>query len=243
MMPQFLIKRRQVDKVGKSITDGVESTLSSMRFLQTAFKYDLVNYSALARLIKPVVQEKTGANTSLDALIMAIRRHALTFKKIEKADIYKMMSKSSVELLTDMFWINYRRSDDLYKKLLECEEKINWQSGEKMYIVQRSNEISVISVSKYANKLSALVDETQIFEKQGDTALITVELPPASHYTNGLWVFFANQFDEISVNVLSIFSSYTKISFLIDEKDTAVAYHKISNAIKESSRLAKMKGN
>ncbi len=228
--------------MGKSITGAVESVLSSMRFLQTAFKYELVNYSALARLIKPVVEEKTGGRTSLDALIMAIRRHVLSRKKTEKPDIYKMMCKSSVELMTDMFWINYKRSDELYKKLLECEEKINWQAGEKMYIVQRSNEISVISVSKYVNKLSNLADESQIIEKQLDTALITVELPPASHYTNGLWVFFANQFDEISVNVLSIFSSYTKISFLIDEKDAARAYHKLSSVIKESPCFGKMSG-
>lgn len=233
--------------MGYSISDAVSEVLEELHPLEYAFKHKLVNYSALGRFIKPAVEKRMkGESVGLDAIIMAIRRNAdvLERAKPEAADLYDLLSECKLVLRTGMVDVHFNRSEELFSRLVKLEERIDWASGEKMYVLQRTDELSVISMSKYLPDLLELVkgDGTQLLEKQENLALLTVSFPLAALYTSGFMEFISHQFSALGVSVIGVFSSYSKISFLFDESEAASVYEKLTTSIKQSREFARAAG-
>lgn len=233
--------------MGYSISDAVSEVLGELHPLEYAFKHGLVNYSALGRFIKPAVEKRMkGESVGLDAIIMAIRRNADVLEReapADSADLYEILSECKLVLRTGMVNVHFDRSEELFAKLVKLEERIDWASGEKMYVLQRTDELSVISMSKYLPDLLELVpDGKQVLEKQENLALLTVSFPLAALYTPGFIEFLSHQFSALGVSILGVFSSYSKISFLFDEAEAASVYEKLTTSLKHSKEFAEQNG-
>ena len=223
-----------------SVSEAIEDILSNMVFVRAGFKRELINYSALARMIKPLVDKKMNADVSLDTIIMAVRRNAEHFSDDEPTkQLYECISECKVNLQTDLVCVNFRRSKDLFKKIVEIEFTLDYSVGERMYVVQRTDEITVISNAVHLNQLLALAmeDPSILLEKRENLALATVQFPYAGVYTPGLLHFFDSQLDRIGVNLFGTFSSFTKLSFVFSEKEAPLVFESFTKAIKEAESL------
>lgn len=224
------------------ISDAIDEILEEMHFLRMAFQHDLINYSALARLIKPLVIERIGTDdVSLDAIIMGIRRNADRFSK-EKVNPLKYISECQVDIRSGMVWVNFKRTEEFFRKIVELEKSIDYVAGEKMYIIQRTDEISVISMARFLPALKALAkdDESLIIDCRENLALATIQVPKGMVYEYGLLGFFARQFEYLGVSIFSVFSSFTKLSFLFEENDAPSMYERLNNAIKYAGDASKI---
>ena len=226
--------------MGYSVMDAVSEILAEMHYLHLAFKNDLVNYSALARMIQPLVAERMKENVGLDAIIMAIRRHVHSgaFNGDNK-NIYEVVKDMKLVLRTDMCYITFHRSDETYHALIELERSVDWIGGEKMYINQRSEEISVVAMSRFLSQLVGIAkgDGKRIKHKAEGLALLTLMEPMTCDYTPGVLAFLASELSGIGVNILVTFSSLSYTSFLIEENDAAAAYDKINSSIQMAKKL------
>ncbi|VVB68064.1 Uncharacterised protein [Candidatus Norongarragalina meridionalis] len=231
--------------MGYSVMDAVSEILAEMHYLRPAFKYDLINYSALARMIQPMVAERMKEDVGLDAIIIAIRRYVHTgaFDMDEK-NIYRIVKDLKPILRTDMCYITFHRSDEIYRALIELERSVDRIAGEKMYINQRSDEISVVAMSRFLPKLLEITkgDNKKIKHKAEGLALLTLLEPPEGVYVPGVTAFVSGQLASIGVNMVCDFTSYSYLSFLIDERDAAAAYDKINSSIQMAKKYWKELG-
>ena len=222
-----------------SITDAVFDVLSELYFLRLSFKYDLVNYSALARHIQPLVSRKLNKPVGLAAIIIAIQRYSKQLEK-EKIDnaLFAALSECKVALRTDLVAIHFSRSPELYSNLIKAINKTNWFAGERVYLVQRSREITVVADPKFLAALTSLAsDKREILNTNEHMALVTVNYSPKALYTSGVVSFFASQFEKANVNIQIVFSTRSAISFVVDEKDAAFAYEKLVSVL-EGAKMA-----
>ncbi|MFH0835146.1 MAG: hypothetical protein V1881_02290 [Candidatus Micrarchaeota archaeon] len=223
-----------------SVSDTVFEILSEMYVLRYGFRHDLINYSALARFIQPMVAERLKEEVGLDAVIMAIRRYVQSgvFNSDYKS-LHAVMVGCTLNVRADMCYITYRRSDETYRSLLEVERSVNWIGGEKMYIIQRSDEISVIAMSRFLKKLKDVVkgEEGKIRDVNENLALLTITRSEKNVYTPGVLEFLCGQLAGIGVNIITIFSSFGYISFLIDGNDAAAAYERLQSAISSAEKF------
>lgn len=226
--------------MGYGVSDAVSETLDTMNYLKTALKRDLVNYSALSRDIKPLVEEKLGSTVSMDAIIIAIRRYANTLRESRgDTDLINVLSLCSLIVRTGMVNVHFKRNASLFGKLTALYSKVNWVAGERMYIIQRSDEVSVIANSKFMpffNELISQEPETLI-NLRPNLALVTVNFPPVALDFPGLFSFMMSQLADGRVNVNSIFSTYSGVTFTVAESDAARAYERLNNAIYEAKSL------
>lgn len=223
------------------VSDAIADILDEMVYVKEGFKGDLINYSALARMIKPLVDKKVNADISLDAVVVGIRRYAERFSSEQPSkQLYLCVSESKVSLQSDMACVHFKRSKDLFKKIVEIEFTLDYSMGERMYVIQRTDEITVICTSLYLPELLCLVkdDPSLLLEKQENLALATITLPHAGVYIPGVIHYFAYQFNKLGINLNGYFSSFTKISFLFDEKEASLMFDALTKSINEAESIA-----
>lgn len=231
--------------MGYSISDAVSEILAEMHFVKTAFQHDVVNYSALARLIKPLVEERLGEAVGLDAVVMGIRRYATSVAKgSEPEGISSVLTECSITLRTDLHAVYFRqwRTAQFLDKLRALQiEQVDWNAGEKVYVVQRAGEMAIIANNKFLQSVLDLAKnspQTKILAQRSGLAIVTVTYPLSGIETPGIFAFLTQRLANAGVNVISVFSTYRKVSFLIEERQVAKAYELFSTAIAVSRRLS-----
>jgi len=220
----------------QSVSEAVFELLSEMHFLRFPLQEDLVNYSALARFLKPFVEKRVAGGAGEDAIILAVKKYGETLAKKEPFHVFKTLAGTKLFLRTSMSLIHFGRTDVLHKKLIDFQQRIDWASGEKMYLLQRSEEISVVSMSKYEQDLVSLAP-SQVLQKYSMLALVTLHFPSEQFDSYGVLEHISRQFSDLGVSVKEVFSSHDKLSLLFDEKNASAVYAKLSKVISTSREM------
>ncbi|MBU1197730.1 hypothetical protein KJ765_04425 [Candidatus Micrarchaeota archaeon] len=212
-----------------SVSDAVYEILEGLHSMHPAMREGLINYSALARYLKPYVQQKLGNNpVSEDAIVMASRRfvaHSLDSRESKKLE--ELLSHCTLLVREQMANIYFVRTSQLYKKLAEfASTKVRWEMGEKMYVIQRSEEILVIVSKKFLPDLLKLAPEKQVMEFVENLTLFSVAYDEGVIHTPGVYLYFLQKLE--GINIVSFFSTWRMISFLFSEKDASVAYERLN---------------
>ncbi|MEM4254764.1 MAG: hypothetical protein QXR53_00345 [Candidatus Norongarragalinales archaeon] len=215
-----------------SVSDAVSEVLSEMHFLRFSLQEDLLNYSALARFLQPFVEAKVGGEAGQDAIVLAVKKYRESLPK-DAFHVFKILAQTKIFLRTGMSLIHFSRTYALHKKLIDFQHNIDWASGEKMYLLQRSEEISVVALSKYERDLLAL-GKGQVLKDYSNLALVTVHLPKEQFDSFGVLEYLARQFSDLGVSIKEVFSSHDKVSFLFEGSKASQVYEKLSNAVKAS---------
>jgi len=232
--------------MGYTIASAVSEILGEMQFLRSAFQYELVNYSALARMIQPLVVEKTGGEAGLDAIIMGIRRYSTNLsKEVGESDVNVILKDCSLTLRTDLVAVYYKywRTVPFLDRLRAMQmEQVDWNAGEKVYIIQRSGEMAIIANTKFLPEILELgrgSQMTKLLATHDGLAVLTVSYPARGVEMPGLFAYLGQRLASAGVNSLAVFSTYRKISFLIEERHIGRAYELVSTAIASSRKLQK----
>lgn len=222
------------------VSEAVADILSNMHYLRFAFKNDIVNFSALARVIKPVVIERTGdKDVGVDAIIMAIRRYAgFVSKHRMHGDLIELLKSCRVVLRTNEVIVNFRRSPELAAKILDLTKSVNWYAGERMYVIQRSEEICVIASPRFYTELMNIPsNKDDILETIENVSIISIYFDKKVSGTVGVLSFFANQLEMINVSAQVVFSTYDSLSFAVDDKNASKTYEKFTAAINQVKKI------
>ena len=225
-----------------NISDAVSEILDEMQSIHIALRNDLINFSALARFIKPKVKEFVGnKDVSDDAIIMAARRYAKSYLDDRQArNLMDAVCTCNILTREGMVNVNYTRSEETVRKLAELQnKKVKWDIGEKMYVIERSEEISVIASKRFLNELLKIAPKKEIIETIEDLTLFSVKYAHKVLETPGVFTFFLDQFGSANVNILGVFSTHSIISFVIKEREAARIYERLNKAISECKKETK----
>lgn len=116
----------------QSVARAVREVLSGLTFLNYAFEKKLVNDSALARVIRPSVEEKLGKQVSLGSVVAAVRRFLESFKSSSREkNFFALLKSSKPRLRTGLAEIHFNRTLKTFEKLSAFANKINWVRGRR----------------------------------------------------------------------------------------------------------------
>lgn len=216
-----------------SVSNNVGKIIDKMTFLHTAIKRDLVNYSALAREIKPIIEQELGVQISDDSLIMAVRRYCIVKRKdTSETDISTILANCSIIVRTGMIMYNTKSSEEIFHKLLK-DIKVNWSTGERRYLIQRSDQLTMITNSKFESSIKKIIDlePGKLIANYKDLSLITINFPPAGLDNPGLLANTSSLLAENKINIKCVFSTYSGLSYLIMDNQAAKAYSTLHEVI------------
>ncbi len=209
--------------VAKLVRDYVESHPS----VSDALKMDVVNYSALARLIC----RELGIRKA-EAVLAACRRFPVDRLKGYKEDAVKrVLRRSRVESRTKMATITVIQGIDVLQRLGDLvEELLDENRICRLIQVSRGTVIIVDddSVPRFTKKLRA----AQVIEVRRNLVELAVTSPESVEETPGLFAFLAGALASRGINIVQAMSCYTDTIFILERDDMTAAMNVLSQFLR-----------
>lgn len=220
--------------MGKSISKAVREVLAGLAHLDFAFENKLINESSLARFIRPRVEEKVGKAVSDGAIIASVHRYVLSHQgHARNPKLMRFLKSFRTRIRTGLVEINLRRTTKTAEHLALLAEKIKWQNDEKFYLLQRTDELTIVVDATHEAEVIACAPKKDLLSKHEGRAVITVYFDPEAAEAYGGLHFLTGIFTDLGVSIRVFFSTYSADSFVISEKDVPVVYRRLSEALKE----------
>jgi aspartokinase len=215
-----------------TIARTVEKVIESKPFLQEALIRGIVNVAALAEEITPEVEKEMGEKVKFSAVMMAIRRlgEKLEGTVIKKA---KFDEDSDINVRSDLYEINLRKLPGVQNKISKLYELFNTHENDMLTVTQGFNEITLITNRRNKDKVKKFFSAKDVKSEIGDIASVTIHIMPEATEQLGLFYIATKALTWENINIIEIVSTFTEMTFIIEEDDAPRAYATLKKLIKE----------
>jgi len=194
-----------------------EKFIEERPYIKLAVKKGLINYSALARLIK----KETGCKSKNDALVVAARRYVEKTMLVgkERRDILALLKKSRVEVKNKVYSAVFSSRVPL-KFLLSIQKEAD-ELGEPFHLIKGTSTYTVITSEELFSEMNSL--KPFLIMSQHNLVEIAIKSPKEIETVPGVVSFLYSLFSERGINILETTSCWTDTIFVIGKKDLSKA--------------------
>ncbi|HJS81448.1 MAG TPA: ACT domain-containing protein [Nitrososphaera sp.] len=221
----------------KSITNAVKEVVNNDLSFQDSLQRDYCNISALARIIKPKIDQMLGKNTSIESIVTALKRSRQDYN-IPERPIAVILAGSTVSVKTDVAKVSAAKT----KKTVEKVAKSLTQNADNYISVAESMmSITLVFDDVLLEDVKAMFAHDDILEIEDDLAAIIVHSPEDIIKTPGCAIAFYNQLARRHINIEDTVSCYTDTIMLVRMDQVGKAFNALTELISSSRRLPKKK--
>lgn len=215
-------------------TDLVKYELEHDLYLLEVLKDDLVNVSALARKLLPRIQLQNPKAT-IESISIATKRYIKAIRKQRVSSAAaRIIAHSQLSTKNDVIHLTFKRNDAVLQRVNEISKKINWDNEEIFFVNQGSGEVTIILDKKNKH----LLDNCKEYEIETTKDLTIVSVKETLEKNKersidvpGIYAYLVNQLARRSINIISVISTYTQITFAFKTKEFVKAYETLQECI------------
>ena len=207
-----------------TIAEAVEELVRYSPLLEEGISRGIINYSALARLIKIDVEEKVFKTIKTGAIIMALKR--LSKRKYSKEKDVRAIFKQNPDMIVRSNLMEYTlvNSDTLIDKYRHFFEKIRKNHRYFFIITQGVFETALILSQDLKPLVESNFKDEKIILITENLSAITIQLPAINVTTPGLYGYILKTLGWEGINVIEVASTYTEITIILKEIDVDRAF-------------------
>ena len=221
----------------KSITEAVRETVGGDLSFQDSLQRDYCNISALARLIKPQIDQMLGKDSSIESIITALKRSKYDYN-IQEKPISSILAASTITVNTDVAKVSAKKS----KKTIEKVAKAMVQSAGNFISMSESiMSITLIFDDLLLQDVRDMFASDDILEMETGLAAIIVHSPEDIIKTPGCAIAFYNQLARRHINIEDTVSCYTDTIVIVKMEQVGKAFNALTDLISNSRKTAKKK--
>ncbi len=215
--------------------------VDEMPFLHEALGKHLINYGAVAQMLKPRIDRELDKDVKLHAIIMALRRYGEDIvRKHESAKIMKVFEKGSeLSMKSGLCDITVSKSRTLFEKLKKIYEIIDYEKGDVLNVVHGNLAVTIITNEKHEEKILDMLGKEKIIHIEDDLVQVSLRFPEEFLYTPGVLYQMTREFLWHNVNLIEIVSSLTELNFMIKRKDAVKGYSALEDLLTSSKKVRK----
>jgi aspartokinase len=219
----------------KSITETVREIVSSDLSFQDSLQRDYCNISALARIMKPQIDQMLSKNTSIESIITALKRSRYEYD-VRQKPISSILAASTITVNTDVAKVSARKS----KKTIEKVAKAMIQGvGNFISISESIMSITLVFDDLLLQDVKVMFASEDILEIENGLAAIIVQSPEDIIKTPGCAIAFYNQLARRHINIEDTVSCYTDTIVLVKMDQVGKAFNALTDLISNSRKMAK----
>jgi aspartokinase len=221
----------------KSITNAVKEVVNNDLSFQDSLQRDYCNISALARIVKPQVDQMLGKNTSTESIVTSLKRSRRDYDVPERP-IASILAGSTVSVKTDVAKLSAAKS----KKTIEKIAKSLTQNVDSYISVSESiMSITLVFDDVVLGDVKDMFTQGDILEVEDDLAAIIVHSPEEIIKTPGCAIAFYNQLARRHINIEDTVSCYTDTIMLVKMDQVGKAFNALTDLISNSRKMPKKK--
>lgn len=208
-----------------TIAEVVEEIVRHSPLLEEGMKKGIINYSSLARELKPEIEEKVFKSIQTGAIIMALKRFSLKTQK--KTKDVRSIFKHSPDMLVRSHLMEYTiaNSETLLEKHRVFFNKINNKNNKYFFIItQGVFETAMIISQDLQTFIVQNLKGEQITACVKNLSSITIQLPESNVTMPGLYGYILRSLGWEGINVVEVASTYTEFTIILKEADVDRAF-------------------
>jgi len=217
-----------VNSISKIMQNLIDGDLS----LQDALQRDYGNYSAIARMLKPKVEEILGRRVKLESLITSVKRAKTSYKPL-RGRIAKVVAGSVINIRTDVAKISVEKT----KRNLEKIRKILADfPGEFFQVIEGMSAITLVFDQKLFDEICSMFRERDVLDKRQNLATIIIRSSDEIIGTPGCVLAFYNTVSRRHINIEETMSCSTDTIIVLAMEDVSKAFAALTDLIAEARK-------
>jgi hypothetical protein len=210
-----------VNSIGK-IT---EELINKSPFLREAMTDDLINISALARKLKPEIEEVTGKEVKEGAIVMAIKRmtpglyHRLNIKITNvMGELGDFLVRSNLSDFT------FENSESLKTKQADLIHEINKENDSFFTLCKGVSETTFIVNTQHDDLIKRMFSGEKLKSHTQDLASVTVKLPMVNTEIYGIYYYILKHLAWEGINIVELVSTSNEFTIVVKQDDVDKAF-------------------
>ena len=217
--------------ISRIVQDLIDKDIS----IQHALEKGYGNYSAIARMLKPMVEEMLGKKVKLESVITAVKRTRVAYKPTYYLDVTSVIADSTINLRTDVAKISIektKRNMDIVRKMLT-----GFSQDEYVQIVEGMRTITLIFDQKLVERIKSNFSLENVLEEKSNLIAIIITSPQKIVETPGCITPFYNALSRLHINIEETLSCSTETILVLQLKDVGKALAALTNVISEARKM------
>ncbi len=207
-----------------TIPEVVESIVKKSLFLEEALFREIINFSALARLIKPDVERELMKEAQESAITIALIRLAKKIKAKGERLIDEFKSTPDIIVRSNLVEVTYPNSSSLF---LSRKRLLDQLSGKQAYFLtftQGINETTIIASKELKEKMMAIFSEEKAMSWIEDLSSITVLLPQDTALIPGVYSYILKALSWEGISIVEVVSTLNELTIVLEDTDIDRAF-------------------
>ena len=218
----------------RTVPSAVGSIITHNQPLYECVKLKVINYHAVAHKIKPEVERLTGKKTSINTLVVALKRFSDTITEVDTVEPLRILRDARIKLASDVVDVTIKaKKPELFliaKRIAELSSNLN----EPIHIFQLSSSIKLIADEReYKSFIRSSLDKIRIAREKTELSRLDIHLPPAVEMTPGFGPFLTELLYRQGINIRHTYIGEETI-LILGRDDGPRAYEILRHEIDKS---------
>jgi aspartokinase len=216
----------------RSISKVVSKIIESDVALQDALRRGYGNFSAIARIIKPKVEEMMQRDVKLQSIITAVKRAKGSYGRFFD-NVKEVIAKSIINVRTDVVKLSIEKTR---RSLATIRNLLAEYQEEFLQVSESISAITIVFDQKLFNEIRSIFKKEDILEEKTNLAAIIVRSPKEIAETPGCIATFYNQLSRRQINIDDTTSCFTDTIMVVKMEDVGAAFSALTELISEARR-------
>lgn len=206
-----------------STSEVVLSIIQKSPLLEDGLGRGIINYSALARDLRPQIEKKLMKPVKRGAIVMALKRVSKNLK-YEQRKIRQTMNLNGLTIRSNLVELTYANSDTMIEKPKQVFAISEKRKGLFCSISQGVRETMIVAAEEIETEIKKIFKNERLIARIGDISAITVLLNEESLVTPGVYYSILKLLAWNNINLVDIISTYSELTVMFANKDIDKAF-------------------
>ncbi|MGM0478826.1 MAG: aspartate kinase [Bacteroidota bacterium] len=217
-----------------SIGKVTEQIINRSPFLREALTENLINVSALARKIKPEIEDLLKKPVKEGAVIMSIKRMSPGYYHRINLKIKNFMGTLGDFLVrSDLEDFTYENSPTLTLRQAEMMKLLNDEQDPFYTFCHGVGESTIITSVSVKDQLEEVFANEKLKSHTPDLASITIKLPTVNTEISGIYYFILKHLAWEGINIVEVVSTSNEFTVVVHSDDIDAAFSVLMQLKKE----------
>jgi aspartokinase len=208
-----------------TIPDVVENLIKQSPYLEELLSQGIINYSALARTLRPKVEEMTMKEVQEGAIVMALKRREDKDRPYQY-DFIKKIFKDAPEIIvrSNLVDITVKNNDYTHEHDQKILKLITDKPNIFLTISRSVFETTIITGRELRDDILKIFDKKSIIAEFDNLSSIIIRQPKETTVIPGVYYMILKPLAMEGINLVEIVSTYTEITLVIKNEDVDKAF-------------------
>jgi aspartokinase len=215
-----------------SLAKTVQFLIENDPSLQDALERGYANFSAVARLLKPKVEEFLGRKVTLEGIITSVKRAKAMYKPTK--EYLKIVANSVINLRTDVAKISIEKT----RRNLERARLVSADFPEAFFqVLEGVTTLTLITEQNIFNSIRSTFKKEEILDEKENMAALIVQSPKGIVDTPGCIAAFYNPLSRRRINIEETVSCFTETIIVLRMEDATRAFALLTEFMANSRKM------